>query len=370
MNSSWNLVGDAAQYKSYGKSWSNKDTEGQGAYTRSNKMPTGQPTLRSGLISSDFPFSSSQNFYQRQGSPVRQSLANQKHNAEPFRKYNQITGVESSNNPLAHQNDTYEQFVSSRQMPNEQMKALGSLAIQKQNQIYIDTFKDKIMKRGTKGLIGLKRQFKIMDSDGSGALEYNEFAGALQSYKVGAGEEEIQIIFQIFDKNGDGRIIFQEFLDALVGQLNGNRKNIVREAFDKLDLNKNGFLEIDEVKGAFDASRHPDVKSGRKSFEECRSEFFELFQQHHNAVQGFRPSNAVSIEEFLEYHQFVSATEPNEKSFAIFMTGVWNMDLLDTASDVIKCAGIQPEVYGRNAKEQWKYDMHRSLFGKLDNTPI
>jgi len=29
--------------------------------------------------------------------------------------------------------------------------------------------------RGTKGLIGLKRQFKIMDSDGSGELDFNEF---------------------------------------------------------------------------------------------------------------------------------------------------------------------------------------------------
>lgn len=41
------------------------------------------------------------------------------------------------------------------------------------------------MKRGTKGLIGLKRQFKLMDSDESGALDFQEFKKALDDYKVG-----------------------------------------------------------------------------------------------------------------------------------------------------------------------------------------
>jgi hypothetical protein len=35
------------------------------------------------------------------------------------------------------------------------------------------------MKRGAKGLIGLKKQFKLMDSDGSGALDFREFSKAL-----------------------------------------------------------------------------------------------------------------------------------------------------------------------------------------------
>jgi hypothetical protein len=27
-------------------------------------------------------------------------------------------------------------------------------------------------------------------------------------------------------------------------------------------------------------------------------------------------------------------------------------------------------MYGKNSKEQWKYDMHRSLFGQMDETPM
>jgi len=94
MNSAWNLSGDAATYKSFGKGWASEEKRPQtaqsvgGAYQRKNVDPTGQPTLRSGLSSSDFPFGDSQaRFYERQGSPPRQSLANPKHYKEPERSF-------------------------------------------------------------------------------------------------------------------------------------------------------------------------------------------------------------------------------------------------------------------------------------------
>lgn len=66
----------------------------------------------------------------------------------------------------------------------------------------------------------------------------------------------------------------------------------------------------------------------------------------------------------------MSASFDNDNLFKIFITGVWNLDLVDTNNSVIKCAGITPAVYGKNSKEQWKYDMHRSLFGQMDETPM
>ena len=33
------------------------------------------------------------------------------------------------------------------------------------------------------------------------------------------------------------------------------------------------------------------------------------------------------------------------------MTGVWNLDLVDTGNAVIKPAGITPQMYGKNSKE-------------------
>ena len=52
------------------------------------------------------------------------------------------------------------------------------------------------------------------------------------------------------------------------------------------------------------------------------------------------------------------------------MTSVWNLDLVETSTGVIKPAGIAPPIYGKTSKEQWKYDMHRSLFGSKDESPM
>lgn len=75
--------------------------------------------------------------------------------------------------------------------------------------------------------------------------------------------------------------------------MNDFRRNLVRSAFKKLDENANGTLEINEVKERFDASRHPDVKNGSKTVEECRSEFLDLFSSHHNVAQNFKPDRSV-----------------------------------------------------------------------------
>lgn len=86
MNNSWNLGGDATPYQVYEKSWAAKDPapvarpQTAGSYQRrDNQRPTGQPTLRSGMPSSDFPFEGPKQFYEKHGSPPRQSLANLKH---------------------------------------------------------------------------------------------------------------------------------------------------------------------------------------------------------------------------------------------------------------------------------------------------
>lgn len=176
------------------------------------------------------------------------------------------------------------------------------MAHQKQNELILGRFKAKLIKRGAKGMIGLKKQFKIMDSDGSGALDYNEFKKALDDYRVGCTDPEVDQVFQIFDRNRDGTINFEEFIQAILGELNDFRVNLIHQAFKKLDENGNGVLELDEVKAKFDPSRHPDVQNRTKTVEECRYEFYEMFTTHHNVSQGFQPDKTVTIEEFIEYH--------------------------------------------------------------------
>lgn len=137
-----------------------------------------------------------------------------------------------------------------------------------QARLVINQFKDRIASRGAKGLIGLKKQFAIMDADGSGQLSLGEFQTVLDNFRVpGMCASDAERLFGVFDASGDGQISFDEFLTALCGELGPVRERLVNEAFDKLDANGNGTLELEEVKNSFDATRHPDVIAGTKNVE-------------------------------------------------------------------------------------------------------
>ena len=151
--------------------------------------------------------------------------------------------------------------------------------------------------------------------------------------------------------------------------------NIIRQAFGALDQDKSGHLDLNEVKSMFNPSRHPDVVNGTRSVEEVRQEFLDMFTTHYNISSGFSEEQFVNLEQFIDYHRYVSAFIESDKQFKTYMSGVWNMDLVDTDLQVIggvqvTPGGIHPALYGKNSREQWKYDMHRSFFGNMNQTPL
>lgn len=102
-----------------------------------------------------------------------------------------------------------------------------------------------------------------------------------------------------------------------------------------------------------------------------------MFSTHHSVTHSFNQAEqrGVSLEEFTSYHHFISSFIESDKMFKLFMTGVWNLDIVETGTPIIggspvRPAGVTPQIYGLNSREQWKYDMHRSFFGQLDVTPM
>jgi len=50
------------------------------------------------------------------------------------------------------------------------------------------------------------------------------------------------------------------------------------------------------------------------------------------------------------------------------LIGVFNMDIVPVAGK--EYPGKHTNVYGKNSREQWKFDFHKPVFGELDvNTP-
>ncbi len=72
-----------------------------------------------------------------------------------------------------------------------------------------------LKQRGTLGIRGLARLFKIMDNNGNRQLDINEFGQGLAEHGIGLNQEQVQTIFNHFDRNKNGQVDFDEFLRAI-----------------------------------------------------------------------------------------------------------------------------------------------------------
>jgi len=190
----------------------------------------------------------------------------------------------------------------------------------------IEKFREKMAQRGARGIIGLKRIFKIMDDDASGYLDVNEFNKALKDYRVTVTPDEARKLFQAFDLNGDGTISYDEFLRGVVGEMNQTRRGLVRKAFDKLDRNGNGVVELDDIRGVYNAKNHPDVKLGKKTEDEVLTEFLDTFEAHYALIHPGSRDKKITFDEFIEYYNNVSMSIEDDRYFELMMTNAWNLN--------------------------------------------
>lgn len=60
--------------------------------------------------------------------------------------------------------------------------------------------------------------------------------------------------------------------------MNQFRTQLVVKAYKIIDANGDGVLDINDIKGKYDGSKHPDVRSGKKTEDEILKEFLETFE--------------------------------------------------------------------------------------------
>jgi hypothetical protein len=106
--------------------------------------------------------------------------------------------------------------------------------------------------------------------------------------------------------------------------MNQNRIKFVQMAFKKLDKDGSGVLEVTDLKDVYNAKNHPDVKSGKKTEEEVLGEFLETFEMHFN-IGGGQHDQQITMEEFLEYYNNVSASIDDDRYFEQMMTAAWKL---------------------------------------------
>jgi Ca2+-binding EF-hand superfamily protein len=116
-------------------------------------------------------------------------------------------------------------------------------------------------------------------------------------------------------------------LRGVIGEMTAPRLTLVRKAFAKLDRNNNGVVDLEDIKGVYNAKQHPDVKLGKKTEEEVLIEFLDTFEMHYSLIHpGSRGDKTISFEEFVEYYNNVSMSIEDDRYFELMMTNAWNLN--------------------------------------------
>jgi len=189
----------------------------------------------------------------------------------------------------------------------------------------MDRFREKLAKRGSRGIMGLGRSFKIADDDRSGNLGMEEFQKAIHDFRVGLRPEQSSKLFKVFDRDGSGTIDYDEFLRGVRGAMNDFRKGLAMKAFKIMDKDGSGQLEIDDIRQRYNAKMHPDVKAGKKTEDEILYEFIDTFEQHHSENKDDARDGTVTQGEWVEYYNNVSMSVDRDDYFELMMNQTWNL---------------------------------------------
>lgn len=189
----------------------------------------------------------------------------------------------------------------------------------------METFRTKLAARGSRGIMGLGRQFKIADDNDSKSLDVDEFKKCVHDFRIGLTPQDSERLFKIFDRDRGGAIDYEEFLRGVRGEMNEFRKGFTKKAFQIMDTDKSGVLDIDDIRQRYNAKMHPDVKSGKKTEDEILYEFLDTFEQHHSDNAADAQDGKVSLDEWYEYYNNVSMSVDRDDYFELMMNQTWNL---------------------------------------------
>jgi len=165
------------------------------------------------------------------------------------------------------------------------------------------------------------RQFMIIDRDHSGRLSKEEFGIALdilfKAYKVTFSPADKNALFTTLDMDRDGFVDYDEYVRAVRGDMNDFRLGWVQKAFAIFDKDGSGVVNLDDISRAYDVSCHPQVRSGKISAQEAFAAFMNHYDRNHDGT--------VSLDEFIESYNWVSASIDNDDYFELMIRNAWHI---------------------------------------------
>ncbi|PFX32160.1 Calcyphosin-like protein [Stylophora pistillata] len=175
---------------------------------------------------------------------------------------------------------------SDAQMRQKCKKLLNS----KGSQDPIERLRLQCLSRGSAGIKGIGRVFRIMDDDRNRSLDFSEFKKGMREYGLYLDPKELQELFRAFDKDGSGVIDFDEFLLAL------------------------------RAARVYNVKMHPKYQNGEMTEEQIFTKFLNTFEVGSSEVDG-----KITRDEFMNYYAGVSASIDNDAYFLLMMKNAYKM---------------------------------------------
>jgi Ca2+-binding EF-hand superfamily protein len=191
----------------------------------------------------------------------------------------------------------------------------------------LDELRQQLKSKGALGISGLARKFRIMDDDGSGNLNYQEFRKGIKECGLTTlTEKQIKHLFLYFDQDDSGTISYDEFLVGVRGVMNERRKEMVKLAFKVLDSDRSGMIDINDIKGVYNAKFHPDVVAEKRTEEEVLNDFLNSFEKRSTGSGNNKKGDGmITLDEFLEYYANISASVDDDDYFELMIRNAWHI---------------------------------------------
>ncbi|RLN30846.1 hypothetical protein C2845_PM05G17620 [Panicum miliaceum] len=109
-------------------------------------------------------------------------------------------------------------------------------------------------------IAGLKEMFKMMDTDNSGQINFEELKAGLQRVGANMKESEIYQLMQAADIDNSGTIDYGEFIAATLHLNKVEKEDHLFAAFQYFDKDGSGYITADELQQACDEFGIEDVR--------------------------------------------------------------------------------------------------------------